>query len=258
MHQRYEKCIQNFGYKTERNGKGHLVGLGVAGVTVLQLIPRQEGASMTACCCERGDEPWPFINCMDLLQYVSNNQLLTKDFVGPGSLRRCPAWCRYGQQDLCWLKYSSGALEVSIILGYCATPCSSHTPETSGTSAISQKNEESPQVLTPNVWLSTSALLQRGCFAPRWGYPLTGVWLRSCLHQTDVRLKHLFGQIGWSSTAYAVQQPWRGLNVSFHVNDAVEFQCLVSCACLQMCCYVAYTGSLFIRHRWPVSVDSSQ
>lgn len=64
------------------------MGLGVAGITVLQLIPRKEGASMTACCCECGDEPWLFINCMDLLQYLSNNQLLTKDFVGTGSLRQ--------------------------------------------------------------------------------------------------------------------------------------------------------------------------
>lgn len=86
-----------------------------------------------------------------------------------------------------------------------------------------------------------------GCFAARWGYPLTGVRLRSCLLETDVRRKHLFGQIGWSSRAHAVQQPWRSLNVSFHVNGAVEFQCLVACACLQMCCYVAYTGSLFYQ-----------
>ena len=88
MHQRYEKCIQNFGCKTGSNGKGHSVGLGVAGVTVLRLIPRKEGASMAACCCERGDEPWPFINCMDLLEYLSNNQLLTKDFVGTDSVRQ--------------------------------------------------------------------------------------------------------------------------------------------------------------------------
>jgi hypothetical protein len=83
MHQRYEKCVQNFGCKTGRNGKGHLVGLGVAG-----LITRREGASMMACCCERGDEPWPFINCMELLEYLSNEQLLTKDFVGTDSVRQ--------------------------------------------------------------------------------------------------------------------------------------------------------------------------
>lgn len=88
MHQRYEKCIQNFGCKTGRNAKGHLVGLGVAGVTVLRLIPRKEGTSMTSCCCERGDEPWPFIKCMELLEYLSDKQLLTKDFVGTDSARQ--------------------------------------------------------------------------------------------------------------------------------------------------------------------------
>lgn len=133
-----------------------------------------------------------------------------------------------------------------IILGYCATSCSAHTPETSGTSAISKKNEESPQVRT-NMSLSTSAFLHKGCFTPRWGYPLTGVRMRSCLLQTDVRLKHLFGQIGWSSRPYAVQQPWRGLNVPCHVNGAVEFQCPVACAYPQTCCYVVYTGSLFYQ-----------
>lgn len=88
MHQSYDKCIQNFGCKTGRNGKDHLVGLDVAAVTVLRLISRREGASMTACCCERGDEPWPFINCMELLEYLSNKQLLTKDFVGTDSVRQ--------------------------------------------------------------------------------------------------------------------------------------------------------------------------
>jgi hypothetical protein len=86
MHQRYEKCIQNFDYRTGRNGKGNLVGLGVAGITVLRLIIREGASLRTSCCCGHGDELWPFINCMELLEYLSNKQLLTKDLVGTDSV----------------------------------------------------------------------------------------------------------------------------------------------------------------------------
>jgi hypothetical protein len=34
MYHRYEKYKQNFAYKTGRNGKGHLVGLGMEGVSI--------------------------------------------------------------------------------------------------------------------------------------------------------------------------------------------------------------------------------
>lgn len=66
-----------------------------------------------ACCCERGDEPWPFINCMELLEHLSNKQLLTKDFVGTNSARQAVSGLvqiRTAGLVLAEIGYSSGAL----------------------------------------------------------------------------------------------------------------------------------------------------
>jgi hypothetical protein len=74
---------------------------------------------------------------MELLEYLRNDQLLMKDFVGTDSVR----------QVVSGLVMIRTAVLVLVHGKWDIAPRHVHlTSETSGTSAISQKNEESPQV----------------------------------------------------------------------------------------------------------------